>query len=232
MQEPLDYFFNNLKYDKSQISEIIPGARYLAVQNNKGQIGVCATLGNIFNIDEEMLNNPSLQNNDHRIFLTAYYNSILNYQQQNLIQGDLIDVIDFKKYKRITMIGYFRPIVEKMDKLDIKLNIFDLRDQEISLPIEDQKKYLQNCDAAIFTATSISNNTFEKIAENCNGEIFILGPSSIMNEYFFCYKNVKAIFGSTYNLYDTEVLNIIREGLGTRHFLKLGQKKVLMNQHI
>lgn len=232
MQEPLEYFFNNIKYNKSQISKIIPGTRYLAVLNNNGQIGVCATLGNIINIDEKLLNNPNLQNNDHRIFLTAYYNSILNYQEvQNLAQGDLMDIIDFKKYKKITMIGYFKPIVEKMDKLEIKLDIFDLRDKEISLPIEEQKKYLQNCDAAIVTATSISNNTFKKITENCNGEIFILGPSSIMNDYFFSYKNVKAIFGSTYKLNDTKVLNIIKEGLGTRHFLKLGQKKVLFNSN-
>ncbi|MEA3451167.1 MAG: DUF364 domain-containing protein, partial [Bacteroidota bacterium] len=136
---------------------------------------------------------------------------------------------NFKKYKKIVMLGNFRPIVEKMKKLDIKVDIFDLRDKEISLPINEQKKYLQQCDAAIVSATSVYNLTFSEIANNCNGEIFILGPSSTMNDYFFDFNNVKGIFGSVFNNNDSKVLEIIKNNLGTRHFLKLGKKKVLID---
>jgi len=229
MQEPIEYFFNNYKYDKNHISEIITGSRYLAVKNQNGQIGVCATLGNIIEINNEILDNPNLKILSHRIFLTAYYNSILNYEKNNYSNGDLMEIINFTNYKKIAMVGYFRPIVEKMNKLNIKVDIFDLRDKEISLPINEQKKYLKQCDAAIVSATSVYNLTFSDIVNNCNGEIFILGPSSTMNDYLLNFNNVKAIFGSVFKNNDSKVLEIIKNNLGTRHFLKLGEKKVLIN---
>ncbi len=226
MQEAIEYFFNNLGYDKNNIAKIVNGSRYLAVMNKNGQIGVCATLGKDINIDKRIINSPDIASINDRIFLSAYYNSIFNYQKDNLTSGDLMDIVNFKKYKKIVMIGYFKPIVERMRKIGVQADIFDLRDKQISLPIEKQKQYLEECDAAIVTATSIYNNTFSEIAKNCNGDIFILGPSATMHEYFFSFPNVKAIFGSIFKLHDSEVLNIIGQGLGTRIFLKLGEKKV------
>jgi hypothetical protein len=58
--------------------------------------------------------------------------------------------------------------------------------------------------------------------ESC--DIFLLGPSSIMNRDMFGYKNIKKIFGSIFKPDDKNVLNVIGNGFGTKKFLKYGRK--------
>ncbi|MBN2664306.1 MAG: hypothetical protein JXR68_11705 [Bacteroidales bacterium] len=229
MSEPIEYFFNKIGFDFVEIKRIVSGKRYLGVMLNNGQIGVCATFGNSFDVNFVKNSNIDLNNFEHRVILNAYYNAKLNYQNPDFIMADMLDIIDFKKFKNIVMIGYFRPIVEKLDKYSIKLNVFDFRDTEISLPISEQKKYLSQSDATILTATSLFNNTFKDICENSSGDIFVLGPSALMSRYLFQFNNVKYIFGSVFTKFDDNVLDIIENNLGTRHFLKIGEKVVLVN---
>ena len=60
-----------------------------------------------------------------------------------------------------------------------------------------------------------------------NSDIFLLGPSLIMNKDLFEYRNIKKIFGSIFESYDERVLNIIKQGYGTKQFLPFGKKVVL-----
>ncbi len=230
MYDPIEYYFNRYNFKKEEIKEIIYGKRYVAVMLENGNIGVCATLGKKFKLKSKELYNIDLKNDRHRIVLNAYYNAILNYKNKFFDYGDLLEHINFELYNKIVMVGYFKPIVEKLDKKKINLNIFDLRNKEVSIDIKKENEYLNKCDAAIVTATSIFNNTFEKIYKNTKGKIYILGPSSVMNGYFFKYKKIESIFGSIFNKYDKNVLEIIKKDLGTRHFLKLGQKVVLKRE--
>jgi len=55
----------------------------------------------------------------------------------------------------------------------------------------------------------------------------MLGPSSIMVPEMLQYKNIKMIFGATFEKNDTRVLDIIKNHGGTRQFLKLGGKNCL-----
>jgi uncharacterized protein (DUF4213/DUF364 family) len=231
MQEPLSYFYNKFGFDLDLISEISWGERYIAVMLEAGEIGVCATLGEKFQLTNDELENLQIQNYHHRIFLNAYYNALLNYTGQDFLTGDLLDVVNFKEFSNIVMVGYFRPVVEKLQKLNINVDIFDLRDKQISLPIEQMNDYLQNSDAVIASATTVYNNTFTEICKNSKGNIYILGPSALMNNYLFEFSNVKAIFGSRFKRFDQKVLSTIANNLGTRHFLKFGQKVVLMSNN-
>lgn len=229
MIEPIEYFYYKIGFDFSEIKRIVSGQRYLGVMLNNGQIGVCATFGNSYDVGSVKNSDIDLKKFEHRIILNAYYNAKLNYQNPDYIMADMLDIIDFKKFKNIVMIGYFRPIVEKLDKYSIKLNVFDLRDTEISLPISEQKKYLGQSDAVILTATSLFNDTYKDICKNSSGDIFVLGPSSLMSRYLFQFNNVKYIFGSVFAKFDENVLDIIENNLGTRYFLKIGEKVVLVN---
>lgn len=217
---------NNLvPYDLEFVKKVEKGQRYVAVMNKDGNIGVCALIGNeINNINVQQ---PDFDKISDRIFLTAYYNSLFNVANKNYKTGDIVENIDFAKYKNIVMIGYFLPIVERLAKLNIKVSVFDLRNQEITITMEKQKKYLQNADAVILTATSIFNNTFYEIVSNTKADVFILGPSSILSKFFFNFSNVKAIFGSIFDANDNRILKAVKAGMGTRQFLKYGQKVVL-----
>jgi uncharacterized protein (DUF4213/DUF364 family) len=161
---------------------------------------------------------------EHRIFLNAYYNALLNYDDSEFIDGDIFSLVDFGNYSDIVMIGYFKTLVEKFDNAGIKLNIFDLTFEELSLPNEKQPEYLQKSDVAIVTATTLFNKTFKNIYENCSGDIFLLGPSCILNNYMFKYKKIKGLFGVHFKKSDPDVIDIIGLNYGTKEFMKLGQK--------
>lgn len=230
MLEPIQWLYNEYGFENSQISKLIIGQRYIAVMLNNGNIGVCATLKEDVKINFNVNYLPDLNSVSDRIFLNAYFNALFNKENQNYGKGDVTQSVDFSKTKKLVMIGYFRPVVERLEKLNVKVNIFDLRDIEISIPMEEQKKYLNECDAAIVSATTIFNNTFNSIAKNCAGDIHILGPSTIMHPKMLEYRNVKSLFGSLFKKNDEGVLDIIRQNLGTRHFLKLGEKVFLSKQ--
>ncbi len=127
------------------------------------------------------------------------------------------------------MIGLFKPIVEIFQRNNIPLKVFDYRKSDNILTVmSKQKQILQKTDAVILTSTSIFNLTFLEIIKeiNDNCDIFMLGPSSIMAEEILQYRNVKMIFGATFNKFDEKVLKIIDNDGGTRKFLKLGQKRI------
>ena len=126
------------------------------------------------------------------------------------------------------MVGYFRPIARKFTDKNIKVEMFDMAiDDDCLLPMSQIDKSLQTADAVILTATSVFNNTFMDIVTKTTkgSDTYILGPSSIMTDAMFDYPNIKAIFGTTFDKKDGEVLSIIENDGGTRTFIKHGYKR-------
>jgi hypothetical protein len=228
MKEPLELLLDNYGFEINNINEIVTGAKYTAVMLTNGDIGVCANLGNKVNTIKKQYSYLDLTNFSHRIVLNAYYTAILNYSVEYKI-GDIFETINFHKFNNITMIGLFKPIVEIFQRNNILLKVFDYRKSDNILTVmSKQKQILQKTDAVILTSTSIFNLTFLEIINeiNDNCDIFMLGPSSIMAEEILQYRNVKMIFGATFNRFDEKVLKIIDNDGGTRKFLKLGQKRI------
>ena len=229
MIEPLELLFNKYNFEIDNIKKIVTGTRYTALLLNNGNIGVCANLGYQVKTGKNIYFKLDLKNFSHRIILNAYYNAFLNYSSKYKI-GDIFEEVDFKKFNNIIMIGLFKPIVEIFQKNSIPLKVFDYKKSDnILTSMSKQKQMLQEADAVILTSTSIFNLTFldiiNEINDNCN--IFMLGPSSIMAEEILQYRNIKMIFGSTFNKFDERILEIIENGGGTRKFLKLGQKRIV-----
>ena len=228
MEEPLKYLYQQLGFQKEEIKEVVIGEKYLAVVLKNGDMGVCAILKNqiedgISNIEELNLDSPS-----HRIFYTAWLNAKLNYRNDYSDQKDIFDLIDFLKYDKIVMIGYFKPVAEKLRNAEINFSIFDLykQDKEI-VPLEMQREYVRGADAVILTATSLFNGTFRNIVCNTSPDacdIFVLGPSAILSRELFKYRNVKNLFGFVFPKDAEKALQVIREGGGTRSFNKFGSK--------
>ena len=228
--DPLEFLISKYKFDIEKIETISSGLKYSAVLLKNGNIGVCANLGHKVNTDKKIYLKYDLKNFSHRIVLNAYLNSLLNYSNNFQDSADIFDVIDFRKYKQIVMLGFFKPILKKFDHAGIPIKIFDLSKKDIALtPLSEQKPILKSADAIILTSTSIFNlsfiNSIDSTNDNC--EIFLLGPSSIMTMEMFNYKNIKMIFGSTFEKFDHRILKIINNDGGTKDFLKLGKKCIL-----
>lgn len=230
MNEPLKHFVEKYGVHVSNIKKIVCGRKYSAVLLKNGNIGVCANLSTHVEVKIEDLKTADLNKVEHRIILNAYFNANLNYLNNYKKKSDIFKAIDFKFYKNIIMIGLFKPILKKFEKNNIKIQVFDLIKKNHKLiPIEKEMETIKKGDAIILSATTISNNTFMEIINNSgvNCDIFLLGPSSIMNKDLFEYRNIKKIFGSIFESYDERVLNIIKQGYGTKKFLPFGKKVFL-----
>ena len=232
MHEPLKYFFEKDGIDLQSINQIICGEKYVAVTLKNGNIGVCATLDHYVNIDIRDLRFPDLNNIQHRIVLNAYFNAVYNYDNQYDTTIDIFDKIDFKKYNKIVMIGFFRSLVEKFEKENIALTIFDkaVEDEKLS-EMKNQISEVAKADALILSSTSVFNHTFldliNSTKDNC--DVYMLGPSTILNHEMFKYRNLKVLFGSVFEKNDVNTLKIIQQGVGTKQFLAFMDKVYLNN---
>ncbi len=233
--EPLEFLLSKYKFEINKIENISTGLRYTAVLLKNGNIGVCANLGHKIDPAIKNYSNLDLKNFSHRIVLNAYFNALLNYSHSSNSDINIFDAVDFRKYKKVVMLGFIKPVVNRFHELNIPISIFDFQKEDpILTPISEQKNLLQDADAVILTSTSIFNNSFlDSInATNDNCDIFMIGPSSIMTPEILEYKNIKIIFGSTFYKSDDRILKIISEDGGTKNFLKFGNKDVLQKEYI
>ncbi len=228
MKDFLEHLNDLYGFDRDFIRQIASGKHYFAVELVNGNIGVCATLER--KLDSQIPENIDIQNIDHRIILTAYFNALLNYRSENIVEaGDITGAIDLHKYKNIHIIGQFKPVFERLEKMGIAFTYSDLRDiQAPDNKIKNQKHYLQAADCLIISATAIYNKTFNTLLENSpNSDKYILGPTATMSPEL-CYWGIKASFGVQFKLYDSRVLGLIAQDYGTKYFLKLGKKVALI----
>ena len=232
MKEPLTYFFEKYGIDLQSIKDIICGEKYVAVILKNGQVGVCATLNHYVNVDIRELRFPDLNKISHRIVLNAYFNAVCNYQNSYDYKLDIFDKIDFKQYKKIVMIGFFRSLVDKFEKEKIKLTIFDKMEQDEKLTdMSKQLSEISDADALILSSTTVFNNTFLELINSTKDtcDIYTLGPSTILSKEMFQYKNTKVLFGSVFELNDVNTLKIIQHGGGTKQFMPF-MDKVFLNR--
>ncbi len=226
--EPLKYYYRKYGFDVSKVKRIAAGKKYLGLMLHDGHIGVCAVLGRNPGVD--IINEksfPDLDNQDHRLVYTAYLNALLNYTSGYSDEKDIFDFINFGNYNRVVMIGDFKPLVKKFRQTGLNVSIFDLfSDSELVMPIEQRDKYLSEADGVILTATSIFNGTFADVLKNVNEkcDVFLLGPTAILDNEMKDYRNIKVIFGTVFEKNDHRILDIIANDQGTRYFQKFGKK--------
>lgn len=201
------------------------GEKYVAVQNGLGQIGVCATLGK--KVDHTNLENFDLGKAECRVAANAFANATLNYLVEPDGVGDIFDTVDFSKHTNLVMIGYFGSLVQKLQTKGIEPLVFDIDQHEAPvLPMDKQHEYLTVADCVILTSTSLSNGTFNGIIKTVNPQcsIYMLGPSTPLDDLMFTIPQVKGLFGSIFPLHSSETLNLIAQSYGTRGFMHTMRK--------
>jgi len=222
-------------FKKQLIKEIVPGKKYLAVLLQNGQIGVCAALGNKIPPYFNPPNQLDMDNPVHRILFIAYTNANINYLAADLGENDIFDQINFCFYEKIVMVGYFESLLKKFRHAGLHVHVFDIEKQGADiLRMDLQGKYLGMANAVILTSTCFVNNTFEQVMNSIKSKsnVYLLGPSGTLTREFFRYPQVKMVFGSLFEKNDHRVLNVIKEGHGTRHFLPYLRKVFIQrNEH-
>lgn len=233
MNDPLAHYYNLHGVDTTLIRETVPGNKYLAVHLNNGNLGVCSTLNQQVTVTTETLESPDLENVQHRILLNAYYNALLNYNNSYDKNIDIFDQVDFKKYRKVVMVGFFRSLVKKFEKDGIPLTIFDkMETSEKLTPMEEQMRTISQADAVILSGTTVFNMTYGDIMEATSPEshVFLLGPSNILDQDMFAWPSLKVVFGSVFEPHDQRVIDVIRSGGGTPSFLQWMKKVYIEKQ--
>ena len=234
MLEPLSHFYSKFGFDPDSIKQLVCGDLYVGLMLDNGNVGVCSTLQKKVKLEIQDLNTIDFENSSHRIALTAYYNGLLNYENDFSGQSDIFDEINFSQYNSIVMVGYFQSLLKKFQKDDIELTVFDnLVDKPEVTNSEEKKRAVQMAEAVILTGTSIFNNTFSELMSwtSQGSDIYVLGPSTILHQDMFSYGNIRVLFGALFDRNDTKPLDIIKQGKGTKDFLPY-MKKVFLNRTV
>lgn len=227
--DPIRHYYKKIGYQQSLVKEMVIGEKYTAVILNDGRIGVCATLGEVVErITTDF--SPDLKEPTHRIILNAYFNAVLNYENEYEDTRDIFDEIDFSHYKKIVMVGWFRTLHKKFRDARMMVEAYDMLETNRYLsPLDHMEESLAEADAIVVSSTTIFNETFKSITDIASekSDIFMLGPSTLLHNDMFKYSRVKALFGSVFKPHDKAVLNIIKSGCGTPEFSGHMQKVFL-----
>ena len=229
--DPISLFLNKIKVDVSAIKDFIIGKKYACVVLNNGNIGLAANIFNVSNFDFRSIQQFDTENYTHRLFLLAYFNARLNCEKNEYTRADIFNVINFKKYKKIVMIGYSQPMYEKLKKMNIEPVVFDYSSDESFITEQNLlSENLKNANSVILTGTSIINNSFNDILKDVGNacDVFLIGPSVPLSKELFETEEIKGIFGTIFEENRQMVIDLIKQDKGTNCLKKYGKKVVLM----
>lgn len=155
----------------------------------------------------------------------------LNYERarsMTIDSGSLFDDLHIKSGSRISMVGYFGPVLRRLETLKVSVDILDS-----NRSIGTKKSFYRElregkAEALILTSTSIINKTTEDILKNITPSIpcVMLGPSTPMIPESFTHLPVNILAGSVPVDRDG-VLKAKRHGKGTPTIQKSCKKVYL-----
>ncbi|SDC64262.1 Rossmann-like domain-containing protein [Williamwhitmania taraxaci] len=230
MEDILHQLYDTTRRTIPPPHQLVCGAKYYAVLNTLGNVGVCANLESPSSVSIEELNQPDFSNYYHRVAVNAWINAHVNYQNAYAEEIDIFNKIPFHSYKSIVMVGYFESLIHKFRSAEIPISIFDLKsNSDQVLPIEQHEATIKKADIIIATSTSLANNTLSQIIKwkrnDC--KFMMLGPSTPLSEELAIAINADYLFGSIFDQNPKSVLDLIKNGGDTKTFLPFMKKVYL-----
>jgi len=151
----------------------------------------------------------------------------LNYANCSAFAEDrdtLLDDLKIATGSRVSMIGFFAPVVEKLKKRRVELNVFDLGKQ-IGTKEEFYTGLRNNTDAVILTSTSVIHGSTEEVLENVSPgtPCAMIGPTTPMIPEVFSHLPI-TILGGTMPLDTEQVVRVIRNARGTKDIQRYSKK--------
>jgi hypothetical protein len=152
----------------------------------------------------------------------------LNYKYAATLEDDrdtLLDDLQIREGSRVSMVGFFSPVVEKLKTRRVELNVYDLGKQ-IGTEEEFYANLRHNTDAVILTSTSVIHGSTEEVLANVvpGTPCVLLGPTTPMMPAAFDHLPI-TILGGTLPVNFPSVLKSIRHAKGT-HDIQLSSRKV------
>jgi len=219
-----------------KVEDVRIGLSYTAVQLENGQSGVAFTFKESLTKGCHIFKNLhplagrqahellALMGSVHKIEMAvglATANALTNTIRGHHLEGDILDYLQISPKDKVGMVGYFSPMVPRLENKTSSILIFEQIKQRQGnlLPEEDALRFLPQCQVALITSTSIINHTVDKILDAARAcrEVVLLGASTPLIGEAFEETPVTFLSGVVVTN-PREILRIISEGGGVRLF--------------
>jgi uncharacterized protein (DUF4213/DUF364 family) len=158
----------------------------------------------------------------------ATTNALIRLREcQNASEGDILDVLALRSGDRVGMVGYFGPIVPRVESQVASLTVFERsRGWTAGVqPAERAADLLPGCTVALITSTTLITESLDTLLEAAAGcrIVALLGPSTPLLPEAFTGTPVRWLSG-IWITRAMEVLRVVSEGGGTREFSPFARK--------
>ena len=216
------------------IVEYVLGLSYVCVKTEAG-IGVAYTFRdkipsgcNVMNSDLRGMNAldiAKLYFSDNLLEAAiglATINSVFDNGEKSVV--DITERIDFID-KKVSMIGYFKPVIEKIKDKVSQLYIFELKDIQGCYPSSMAKFYLPESDIVIISGTTLINKTTEDFLVYCSDESVkvLMGSSATLCKGLSVFFHIA---GSYIN--DDSILDAVSKGAGMKGIKPFIEKRWIL----
>jgi len=232
----------------AKVEHLSIGLGYTAVCTSDGGIGLaytpfdskqsCSVVTNNQNYEGESAYGllEQIQSADpiHRAMALALINA-LNHKTARALPEDrenrvLFDLLAVKQGTKVAMVGYFKPIVAKLEDRGAELEVIDTGRR-----IGDRNAFNDRlahwADALIMTSTALLNDTADELlnAVGPDTRVALLGPSTPLVADAFDGLPVHVLAG-TVPVSREDILREVRHGKGTPALMKFSRKPYLALQ--
>jgi uncharacterized protein (DUF4213/DUF364 family) len=146
---------------------------------------------------------------------------LANNQPEGMINGDLLQVMEFDPEDMVGMVGFFAPLVAPIKNRVRSLKIFERNPHPPKGVLEENKalEFLPQCQIALLTSSAIINHSIDDFlhaASSCR-EVVLLGASTPLIQEILHQTPVTCLSGVCVTR-PQEILNTVSEGGGMRQF--------------
>ncbi|MBI4573710.1 MAG: DUF364 domain-containing protein [candidate division NC10 bacterium] len=145
----------------------------------------------------------------------------------NCAEGDILDALALRPDDRVGMVGFFGPLVPRIEDRVASLIIFE-RTSGMAPGVEPAERasaLLPACSVALISSTTLINGSLDPLLHAAMGcrEVVLLGPSTPLLPEACAGTPVTWLSGIVITQ-PREVLRVVSEGGGTREFSSYARK--------
>lgn len=197
--------------------EVRPGCRPIPGERPLAGRGAAETLGYLGSSDPV-----------ERALGLATANALTGARGQgNVTEQDALDALTLRADDRVGMVGYFGPLIPRIEGRVDSLVIFERTPGRTAgvLPAERALELLPACTVALITSTALLTQSLDDLLRAAAGcrDVVLLGPSTPLLREAFIGTGVTWLSGLLIT-HPTAILRVVSEGGGTREFSPYARK--------